>query len=60
MRLWSERADFEPAWMGLAELYLRSERWPELEYFLQNLEEHGLSPAKVGWLRAAARSSAAK
>lgn len=48
----AERVDFEPAWMGLAELYLRSERWPELEYFLQNLEGNGLNPAKVGWLRA--------
>lgn len=48
----AERVDFEPAWMGLAELYLRSERWPELEYFLQKLEENGLNPAKVGWLRA--------
>ena len=48
----AERVDFEPAWMGLAELYLRGERWPELEYFLQNLEGKGLNPAKVGWLRA--------
>jgi glycosyltransferase involved in cell wall biosynthesis len=48
----ADRTDFEPVWMGLAELYLRGERWPELEYFLQDLEEKGLSPAKVGWLRA--------
>jgi tetratricopeptide (TPR) repeat protein len=48
----AERVDFEPAWVGLAELYLRGERWPELEYFLQDLEERGLNPAKVGWMRA--------
>jgi GT2 family glycosyltransferase/predicted Zn-dependent protease len=48
----AERADFEPAWMGLAELYLRGERWSELEYFLQDLEGRELNPAKVGWLRA--------
>jgi len=48
----AERLDFEPAWIGLAELYLRSERWPELEYFLQDLEGNGLNPAKLGWLRA--------
>jgi tetratricopeptide (TPR) repeat protein len=48
----AERADFEPAWVGVAELYLRHERWPELEYFLQRLEERGTNPAKVGWLRA--------
>lgn len=47
-----ERPDFEPAWVGLAELYLRGERWPELEYFLQDLEGKGLNAAKVGWLRA--------
>ena len=52
MRRWRSVLDFEPAWMGLAELYLRRERWPELEYFLQNLEGKGLNPAKVGWLRA--------
>jgi glycosyltransferase involved in cell wall biosynthesis len=49
---WAERPDFEPAWVGLAELYLRGERWPELEYFLQDLERRGTNPARVGWLRA--------
>jgi tetratricopeptide (TPR) repeat protein len=48
----AERADFEPSWMGLAELYLRDERWPELEYFLQNLEHRGLNASRLGWLRA--------
>jgi tetratricopeptide (TPR) repeat protein len=48
----AERPDCEPAWMGLAELYLRSERWPDLEYFLEKLEGQGTPPAKVGWLRA--------
>jgi GT2 family glycosyltransferase/tetratricopeptide (TPR) repeat protein len=48
----AERPDFEPAWVGLAELYLRHERWAELEYFLQTLEGQGMSAARVGWLRA--------
>jgi glycosyltransferase involved in cell wall biosynthesis len=48
----AERGDFEPAWMGLAELYLRAERWGELEYFLEELEQRGITSAKVGWLRA--------
>ncbi|MCI0655704.1 MAG: tetratricopeptide repeat protein, partial [Acidobacteria bacterium] len=48
----AERPDFEPAWVSLAELYLGGERWPELEYFLQALENQGISPPKVGWLRA--------
>jgi thioredoxin-like negative regulator of GroEL len=48
----AERPDFEPAWMGLAEVYLRGERWSDLEYFLQKLEDQGVSPPKVGWLRA--------
>jgi GT2 family glycosyltransferase/tetratricopeptide (TPR) repeat protein len=48
----AERGDFEPAWVGLVELYLRGERWPELEYLLQDLEGRALNPAKVGWLRA--------
>jgi glycosyltransferase involved in cell wall biosynthesis len=48
----AERPDFEPAWMGLAELYLGSQRWTELEYFLQELEERGRDAAKVDWLRA--------
>ena len=47
-----ERSDFEPAWLGLGELYLRRQRWSELEYHLQKLEEQGIQPAKVGWLRA--------
>src|SRR5262249_33054178 len=48
----AERPDFEPTWMGLAELYLRGERWSDLEYFLQKLEDQGTNPAKLGWLRA--------
>jgi GT2 family glycosyltransferase/Tfp pilus assembly protein PilF len=47
-----ERPDFEPAWVGLAELYLRGERFAELEYLLQDWEDRGLNSAKVGWLRA--------
>jgi glycosyltransferase involved in cell wall biosynthesis len=48
----AEQPDFEPAWMGLVELYLRGERWPELEYFLQDLESRGTNAGKIGWLRA--------
>jgi hypothetical protein len=36
-----ERADFEPAWLGLGELYLRSERWSDLDYLLERLEGRG-------------------
>lgn len=51
----AERGDFEPAWLGLAELYLRGERFTDLEYFLQDLEQRGLTAAKIGWLRAHAQ-----
>ena len=47
-----ERPDFEPAWQGLAELYLRQQRWPDLEDLLEWAEEHGAAVPKVGWLRA--------
>lgn len=48
----TERPEFEPAWVSLAELYLRGERFAELEYLLEEWEGRGLNPAKVGWLRA--------
>jgi tetratricopeptide (TPR) repeat protein len=32
--------DFHPARLGLAELYLRQERWPEMETLLAELEPH--------------------
>ncbi len=32
-----ERSDFLPAWLGLAELYLAEQRWPELEEVLGHL-----------------------
>jgi glycosyltransferase involved in cell wall biosynthesis len=47
-----ERGDFEPAWQGLAELYLRQGRWPDLEELLQKLDQQGVAAHKVGWLRA--------
>jgi len=47
-----ERPDFEPAWQGLAELYLRLGRWADLEELLQKLDGRGVAPPKVGWLRA--------
>jgi GT2 family glycosyltransferase len=47
-----ERPDFEPAWQGLSELYLRQQRWPDLEDLLERAEEHGAAAPKVGWLRA--------
>jgi GT2 family glycosyltransferase/tetratricopeptide (TPR) repeat protein len=48
----AERADFEPAWMGLAEIYLRHGRLTDLDELLQGLEDRKSDPAKVGWLRA--------
>ncbi|HKI33740.1 MAG TPA: glycosyltransferase [Gemmataceae bacterium] len=48
----AERADFEPAWEGLAELYLRQKRWSDLEDLLDKREVQGAVPPKVGWLRA--------
>ncbi len=47
-----ERLNFEPAWQGLAELYLRMARWADLDELLQRLDEKGIAPPKVGWLRA--------
>jgi hypothetical protein len=47
-----EQAAFEPAWLGLSELYLRQERWPDLDYLLEQLEPQGAAPARLGWLRA--------
>jgi GT2 family glycosyltransferase/tetratricopeptide (TPR) repeat protein len=47
-----ERPDFEPAWEGLGELYLRLARWPDLEELLQRLEGQVAARPKVGWLRA--------
>jgi glycosyltransferase involved in cell wall biosynthesis/predicted Zn-dependent protease len=47
-----EQLDFEPAWMSLAELYLKQRRDAELEYLLEELDRAGIAPPKVGWLRA--------
>ena len=47
-----ERIDFEPAWLGLAELYLQQSRWNDLEELLARLEQQGVNSPKVGWLRA--------
>lgn len=41
---------FTPARLGLAELYVRQERWPELEPLLAELESH--SPNEAAVLRA--------
>jgi glycosyltransferase involved in cell wall biosynthesis len=48
----AERQDFEPAWQGLAELYLRQARWSDLEYLLQRLEGQGMPWPRLGWMRA--------
>jgi tetratricopeptide (TPR) repeat protein len=48
----AERAEFEPSWMGLAEVFLRQSRWGELAELLEKLEGQGAAAAKVGWLRA--------
>ncbi|HTU92816.1 MAG TPA: glycosyltransferase [Gemmataceae bacterium] len=42
--------DFHPARLGLAELYLRQERWPEMEKTLAELEPH--APLDAAVLRA--------
>ncbi len=47
-----ERADYEPAWQGLAEVHLRRARWAELEELLSRLELQGIAPSRIGWLRA--------
>jgi tetratricopeptide (TPR) repeat protein len=48
----AETPTFEPAWQGLADLYLRQGRGPDLEYLLDRLAAHGTAPTKIGWLRA--------
>lgn len=48
----AERGDYEPAWHGLAEPYLRQERWSDLEYLLEKLEGQGIALGKIGWIRA--------
>jgi hypothetical protein len=35
----AERPDFVPAWLGLGEVYLGQQRWPELEEVLGHLGE---------------------
>jgi tetratricopeptide (TPR) repeat protein len=35
----AERPDFLPAWLGLGEIYLVQQRWPELEEVLSHLGE---------------------
>ncbi len=47
-----ERSDFEPAWQGLAEVYLKTARWEELEELLGQLELQGIAGPRLGWLRA--------
>jgi len=47
----AERADFEPAWLGLAEIQLRQGRESDLENLLQRLEQQGAPAAKLAWLR---------
>jgi tetratricopeptide (TPR) repeat protein len=51
----AENAAFEPAWQGLGDLYLRQQRWSNLDQLLAKLEGQGCSPARVGWLRARAQ-----
>jgi tetratricopeptide (TPR) repeat protein len=48
----AEAPVFEPAWQGLGELYLRQGRWTDLVYLLEKLEKQGVSPARLGWMRA--------
>jgi GT2 family glycosyltransferase/Tfp pilus assembly protein PilF len=40
----AERADFVPAWLGLAEVHLQEQDWSALEAAAQRLEEQGQEP----------------
>jgi tetratricopeptide (TPR) repeat protein len=48
--LLADQPDFLPAWLGLAELYLGQERWPEFEEVLGRLEPQW--PGEAAVLRA--------
>ncbi len=48
----AERPDFEPSWMALGEVLLRSARWAELEELTQRLEKKGAPSPRLGWLKA--------
>jgi GT2 family glycosyltransferase/Tfp pilus assembly protein PilF len=48
----AENGAFEPAWQGLGELYVRQGRWSDLDDLLEKLEDQGVAPARLGWLRA--------
>jgi glycosyltransferase involved in cell wall biosynthesis len=48
----TERAAWEPAWLGLAEVYLRQARWADLDGLLDEVDGQGAAPAKAGWVRA--------
>jgi GT2 family glycosyltransferase/thioredoxin-like negative regulator of GroEL len=48
----AERPDFEPAWLGLGELYLAQRRWPELEETARRWEERPAGAVQAEVLRA--------
>jgi tetratricopeptide (TPR) repeat protein len=45
--LLEDTPDYQPARLGLADLYLRQQRWPELESILSELEPHALLDVAV-------------
>ncbi len=49
--LLADTPDFHPARLGLAELYLRQERWPELEAILAELVPHATVKLRFRLLR---------
>jgi glycosyltransferase involved in cell wall biosynthesis len=51
----AERPEFEPAWLGLAEIFLRQNRRNDLEELLERVEGTGAPLAKLAWLRARAQ-----
>jgi tetratricopeptide (TPR) repeat protein len=50
----AERPDFLPAWVGLAELYLAQQRWPDVERAVGCLEEQPDGALEAAVLRARA------
>jgi hypothetical protein len=47
----AERPDFLPTWVGLAELYLRQERWDEVERAARQLEADASAPVEAAVFR---------
>lgn len=48
----ADRIEFEPAWMGLADFFLKTSRHGDLTELLQRLDDGGIKSPKLGWLKA--------